>query len=43
MNLNGFRGEFNADRRFRFQIEFIPCESGENVTFTNSRIANQHH
>ena len=36
------RSEFNTDSRLGFQVELIACEAREEVTFTHTRIANQH-
>ena len=36
-------GKFYSDGGFGFQIEFVPCEPGEEVRFTHAGVSNQHH
>lgn len=36
-------GKFYADGGLGFQIELIPCEAGEEVTFANAGVPNQNH
>ena len=42
MYLYASRSKFYTDGGLGFQVELIACEAREEVTFTHTRIANQH-
>jgi len=41
LSLDGFGGEFDSDGGFGFEVEFVACEAGEEVGFSNSGVANE--
>ena len=43
VDLDAARGEFHADRRLGFEVEFVARESAQQITLANAGIADQHH